>query len=206
MLTSTRAIIVRHLREFYQHDTSIGVACVFLNHKDRAAQRSANLLASIWMQLSYMPDVHPSVSSLYRENTSKGTRPSLEEVITVLRFELRRYSKVFIILDALDECEDGIASDILNELCRAGPNVNVLVTSRYPKGDQSLFEHSPTVTIRPLEMDILRYVETRIKSSNQLYRHIARKPSLREEILDSVLKKAHGMCVSYSHIVQSNQF
>jgi hypothetical protein len=116
-----------------------------------------------------MPDVHPSVSSLYRENTSKGTRPSLAEVMTVLRFELRRYSKVFIILDALDECEDGIASDILNELCRAGPNVNVLVTSRYPKGDQSFFEHSPTVTIRPLEVDILRYVESRIKSGNRLY-------------------------------------
>jgi hypothetical protein len=48
--------------------------------------------------------VPSGIKSLYENHKTKRTRPSCDEIVTALHTTVLHYSKVFIIIDALDEC------------------------------------------------------------------------------------------------------
>ena len=63
---------------------------------------------------------------LYRRHSKKQTRPTLGELSKLLQSEVRHISKVFIVIDALDECPE---SNRTRESFLAGPKLFSLLRS-----------------------------------------------------------------------------
>ncbi|KAE8398441.1 ankyrin repeat-containing domain protein [Aspergillus pseudonomiae] len=99
------SIIVDHLRRELNANNKLGVACVYCNSKDQARQTVDSILASLLLQLAVARGgpVDDEVKELRQNDDQKHTHPDVDEVRKVLYHELRRYSKVFLIVDALDE-------------------------------------------------------------------------------------------------------
>lgn len=80
-------------------------------------------------------DTPDSVKKL-SEYKNKGHRPDLKTLEYIFATTIRGFSKVFVVLDALDECPDsnGERETLLNCLCRiqdlAYENLHFLCTSR----------------------------------------------------------------------------
>lgn len=59
-----------------------------------------------------------SMKSLYERHKDKRTRPSLDEISKALHSVVADYSRAFIIIDALDECQvsDGSRRMLLTQI------------------------------------------------------------------------------------------
>lgn len=93
------------------------------------------------------------LKGFYTKNFSQGTRPALDALCGLLQAELRSRSKIFIVLDTLDECPDdeGNRSAVLDAF---DPILNMLITSRTFDDDLLALEHVRTLEIgaRPEDM------------------------------------------------------
>lgn len=160
-------------------------------------QTSVNLLASIWMQLAYNADVSQEVQDVYKTHMSKDTRPDLKEVSKILQGEIGRYSSVYVILDALDECSyiDRVGAIVLQELCKLQSHISLFVTSRHTPDHQPSLHNVSVLEVKAQKTDIRKYIEARIEAEPLLLSHFAREPDLRDLILDTVIERANGMYV-----------
>ena len=140
--------------------------------------------------------VSDDIIASYRQHSRRQTRPSLAEFSDLLQSEVRRFLKVFIVIDALDECseKDGIRG-FLPEVRKLPSNVHVLVTSRHVTLIEHEFQNVVRLEVSATDDDIRSYAEARIEEHTQLIRHIKSDPTLQGTILDSIVQKAKGMYV-----------
>jgi hypothetical protein len=144
--------------------------------------------------------VPADVKNLYESHRTKRTRPSFDEIIKVLHSTIGLYSRVFIIIDALDECH--VSNEGRNRLLsvvfslQIQAQINVFATSRFVPEITSQFQGCISKEIRAEEDDILRYVNGRIP---QLLRsRISKYPDLQNAIRREIVKAVDGMYVHSS--------
>jgi len=117
--TILASIIIDYLCAHAQKNPDNGIAYLYFNFRRREEQKAEDLLASLLKQLiqerSPLPD---SVKALHNRHTKNRTRPSLVEISEALQSVVAMYSRVLIIVDALDECQtsDGCRTVFLSEL------------------------------------------------------------------------------------------
>jgi hypothetical protein len=195
---------VNQLYEQFKDEGKVGVACIYCNYKEKDAQTPVNLIASLWMQLV---EDHGSLSAdvkgLYGKYVERGTRPPLSEVSRVLQSEITKYSKVFVVLDALDECSesDGTRQLFLTEIRKLMPNISLLVTSRHIANIELEFQKAACLEISANDEDVRSYLKSRIEGQPQLARHIEKDTTLQDAILHTIVKKANGMYVSIAGLL-----
>ena len=122
-------------------------------------------------------------------------RPTLAECANLLQSEVRGFSKIFIVIDALDECPEsnGTRMSFLMEIRKLQPNIHLLVTSRYIPSIEREFEKAERVEIRASNEDIRRYLGGRIERGHRLVRHVRADPALHKTIINTIVEKAKGM-------------
>ena len=172
------------------------VAYIYCNYKEQN-QTAINLVASLLQQLiQKQPKISEKIIAIYKRHSCKQTRPSLTEYLKLLQSEVYRFLKVFIVVDALDECleREGVRG-FIPEVRKLPPHVNLLVTSRHIPAIEHEFEKAARLEIYASDDDVRSYAETRIEEQPQLIRHIKVDPTLRSLILDTIVKKASGMYV-----------
>jgi hypothetical protein len=136
---------------------------------------------------------------LYEQHSDRKTRPKLAECFELLHIELTACSKAFIIVDALDECDEisGARSDLISQLMGLPLNTYVMVTSR----ELPSIEHELCLLcrleIRASDVDVRTYLEGRIEREFRLSRHVQADPTLRNIVLGTIVKKVKGMLVVY---------
>ncbi|KAJ7080036.1 hypothetical protein C8R44DRAFT_895528 [Mycena epipterygia] len=185
------SIIVDDLRT--QLDTyNIGVAVIYLNHKELDAYSPSNLLTSLWRQLVLGKPIGPNVRELYQKHREPRTRPSLAEARTVLDSIIETYSKVFILVDGLDEYPEAQCDTLLGHLCYLGYGVKLLIASR-PHITFNYRIYFETLEIRAREVDIRKYLEGQILKSPRLSKHIQNSPDLREAMEARIVQRSDGM-------------
>ncbi|KAJ7889168.1 hypothetical protein B0H14DRAFT_2562009 [Mycena olivaceomarginata] len=115
------SIIAEYLRTQFPNG-NISVACAYLNHKETDIQSPENILAGLWRQLIFGKPLHPRspAHTLYNMHYEKRTRPLLEEIHTLLHSAVAEYSKVYIIIDALDEYPEIRRHALLSNLAAFG--------------------------------------------------------------------------------------
>ncbi|KAJ7249840.1 ankyrin repeat-containing domain protein [Mycena rebaudengoi] len=193
--TVLSAIITEYLRRQFPIG-NIGVACAYLNHKETEIQSPENILAGLWRQLIFgkpLPAGSPA-HGLYARHYEKRTRPSLEEMHTVLHsVVMMEYSKVYLIIDALDEYPERRRHKLLKYLAEFRPELNLLLTSRPHVEPETFFPNTPSLEIRATEEDIRHYAEGQIQDSPRLSKHVQLHPELREEIETKIISNVDGM-------------
>ena len=191
------SIIVEHLWSSFQNDSSIGIAYLYCNYRRQHEQKPIDLLSSLLKQLlQELPSVPADITHLYGRHKNKRTRPSFDEISKVLQHAIRLYSKVFIIIDALDECQvsDEGQSRLLSELFSVQiQEVNLLVTSRPLPEIVSQFGGCILKEIRARDDDVRRYINGRIP--RLLRSQISKYSDLQDTIRGKVMKAADAMYV-----------
>ena len=111
------------------------VLCIYLSRKESQTQTLENLFGSLIRQfLEHFNSVFERenmADRVYGVETLVG-RTKKEKFVTLLRSDLCIYQRVYIVVDALDECNESIRQELeiqLNAL--RSDRVSVMITSRY---------------------------------------------------------------------------
>jgi hypothetical protein len=195
--TILTSIIVEELTSRFSTDRTIGVAYIYCNFRRQDTQKVDDLLTSLLKQLAEsQPSFPVAVKELYDRHMTKRTQPSLEEISKCLQTVTAQYSRVFLIVDALDECQisDGCRQRFLSSLfdLQAKYGANLFATSRPISNIEKAFEGNSKLEIRASEEDVRRYLDGHIF---RLPGFIARSLELQEEIKTAIVKAVDGMYV-----------
>jgi hypothetical protein len=135
-----------------------------------------------------------SVKDLYRRHMHRRTRPSLDEISKTLHSVVASYSRVYIIVDALDECQvsNKCRSRFLSNLfnLQAKTEAQLFVTSRPIPDIEKEFKGCLSLEIVASDEDVGRYLDNHIL---QLPTFVLSKPKLQEEITTEIVKAVKGM-------------
>lgn len=193
-LINDSSIVVDNLRAELESET-IGIAVIYLSHKETETQSPTNLLAAVWRQLVLGKNLSFDEQLLYARNREQRTRPSLEDTYSVLCSTVSKHVRVFIVVDALDEYPEEKRDILLRHLLKLGPTVNLMLTSRphIQINHTTAGSHLQTLEIRATEPDIRRHLDAQISQSPRLSRHMKNCPGLRDEIEKTIVKRSDGM-------------
>ncbi|KAF4631610.1 hypothetical protein G7Y89_g6521 [Cudoniella acicularis] len=192
ILTST---VVDYLYTKIQKDTNIGIAYLYCNFRRQDEQTAEELLTSLLRQLAQgLPSLLGSVKSLYDNHKDKRTRPTFNEVSGALQSVGALYSRIFIVVDALDECQasDGCRTKLLTEIFafQAKSRANIFATSRLIPEINEQFKDSMRLEIRASDYNVQRYLDSHML---QLPRCVLRSSELQGEIKAEIIKATNGM-------------
>jgi hypothetical protein len=204
--TILTSIVVDNLCNRFRHDKTIGIAYIYCNFRRQDEQKIEDLLASLLKQLTqYQPSLSGIVKDLYDRHKDKRTRPSFDDVSRALQSVASMYYRVFIVVDALDECQvsggcrSRLLSEVFNLQIKAG--ANVFATSRFIPEITQKFEGSTTIKIRSRDEDIRSYLDGLMITLPSFVRE---DPNLQEEIKTKIVGTVEGMYVHY-HAFRANE-
>ncbi|KAG5782522.1 hypothetical protein H9Q73_003823 [Fusarium xylarioides] len=193
--TIITAIVIEHLSTKFEEQGNIGIAFIFCNFRRHHEQTLEDLLAALLKQLTQQQSAVPSaVTELYKSYKKKGQRPSVEKLSTALQFVSSVFSRTFIIIDALDECQTvgGCRSSFLDELLslQACCGINLFMTSRFIPEIADYLESQTNLEIRPSDDDVRKYLDGRMSQLPGFIRH---DRAFQEDIKEGVVKAVSGM-------------
>jgi hypothetical protein len=190
--TMIAATTVDHLWK-HVRDKDIGVAYIYCNYKSQTDQNATNLAATILKQLTQeSQSITEPVVNLYDRHADRGTRPSLEEIRTALQAVISSYSKVYIVIDALDEClnhDRGPLLAMLRNLQSRG-NLSFMATSRSIPEVMQHFNLLPMLDLRASDFDVKLFVASQM---DLLPDFVHRDGELQTTIQDGISTAAGGM-------------
>jgi hypothetical protein len=193
--TILSSIVVEDLTTRFRNDKSVGIAYLYCNFRRQYEQKPEDLITSLLKQLlqklSSIPD---SVKIIYDQHKDKQTRPSLDEILKTLESVIATFSRVYIIVDALDECQLSggcrlrFLSSILSLQARTG--ARLFATSRPTPDIEKTFKNCLSLEILASDEDIQTYLNGHM---SQLPKFVLSKPKLQEEIATEIVKAVKGM-------------
>lgn len=195
--TIITAIVVNHLLTHFQGHPKIGFAYIYCNFRQQNEQTALRLLTNLLKQLSQGQSHLPkTVKDLFDKHKETRTQPSLGEVTAALQAITENYSRSFIVIDALDECQElgqlGLLDGVFDLQTKTG--VNILATSRFSESIKKQFDGCPTVEISATDGDILTYLNGQIslRRSNMI------NGDLQGKISTQLTKASGGMYTTFS--------
>jgi hypothetical protein len=198
-----RSTIIDHIGNFAEDNHGVTISYFYFDYKDVSKRDSRKaietLIVSISRQspatLAYVEDI----SKKYREFKSQCTFPTLCSILKkCLEFQQRN----FVILDALDECND--REELLHflvELSKSeSSSLNLLMSSRRETDIQKQLDHLPQITLAEASNahDINLYIQSRLQEMINGKKLKLRDSNLQEEIFQCLSSRANGMYVSPS--------
>ncbi|KAJ7222464.1 ankyrin repeat domain-containing protein [Mycena pura] len=190
--TVLASLVVNYLEVEAQND-NIGLACIYLNHKETEIQSLPNLLGALWKQLVLRKSIPATMHGLYDYHQERRTRPNLKEFCKALESAISQYLKVYFIIDALDEYSEHARHLFLEYLGTLGPQVHIMMTSRPHLDLGTVFPGLQILDIQATEEDLYRYLAMQIKNSPRLSKHIQTHPELVDEIQSKIVGNCKGM-------------
>ena len=183
----------------------IGIAYIYCDFTNRDGQKPPNILASLIRQLiEQLPSVPQEVEDLYKKyrkiqpsSRLSADTPHFSEALRLVIS--RNYARVFIIIDALDECQD--ATDLLPEFSKLQgyTRANILATSRPEKHIEAAFEKafggSLRLGISARDEDVAKYIDGRISELDLVTDDLEEdlKTELKMKIKDKVIEAVDGV-------------
>ncbi len=169
----------------------------YFDFQERQKQLVQNFVRSVIVQLSnqHRPTVK-IVEGLFNSHFRASTSPMLPELIDVIRRMMEKSPKIYLVVDALDECEDRKSLlEFLVELRSWNQtNLHILATSRRETEIEDSLSASATHRISleesVVDADILTYVSHQLQHDPKLSKW---PKDIREEIRLALLEGASGM-------------
>jgi hypothetical protein len=191
--TMIAAIAIDHLGRLAQAD--VGLAYLFCNYKSQVDQSLHGLLSALLKQLvQSRTDIAASVTRLYDHHSKQNSKPSRDEIFTALLTICSNHTRVYIVVDALDECtnQDGTRSRLVEKLgeLQARTNVRLLFTSRFIPEITERFLSNPMLEVRASKEDVKQFVAGQIP---RLPSCIRRDDELALAVQSKIIEAVDGM-------------
>lgn len=194
-VTEPRSLLIDSLQKATRN-RDVGIAYIYCSYKERQRQSSSNLIASIFQQfLMQKSDIPIDVINLYERHTRIKTRPLLNDYLRHLRAIIKDFSRVYIIIDGLDECSEAnlTRSNFLAGINEIRPHICTFVTSRYLPNIARELDGATRLQIQANDDDIRKYLIQRLQKWEFLRSHLDKDPNLHETIIGSIINKAQRM-------------
>jgi Cdc6-like AAA superfamily ATPase len=192
--TILTSIVVDHLFSKFRTDLDVGIAYLYCNFRQQQQQRLEDLLSSILKQwLQKQTSVPQNIKKLYEMHKRITTRPSLDEILEALNSVASLYSRVIIIVDALDECDNSGGNrqkflSLIRDLQRK-TKANLFATSRINTEIAKSLDPSLSLDIRANEHDVKSYIDGQLL----LLQSDIVDDDLRDSIRKDVVASVDGM-------------
>lgn len=195
--TIITSMVVEELASRFSKDENVGLAYVYCNFRRQDEQKAEDLLSSLLKQLTQeRPSLPDSVQSLHAKHKDRRRRLLFDEISKTLQAVAAMYSRVFIIVDALDEYQssDGCRERFLSNIFSLQNNVqaNIFATSRPIPEISAKFHESISLEICATDEDVQTYL------ASQIYRlpsFVIRSLDLQNQIKVTIAKAVDGMYV-----------
>lgn len=189
----TRSNIIEHLET-----RKDGSACLFIffDYLQKNVQTPYNIAVSILKQLvKQHSDLSESVRKMYTELKDLSTPPRTPELLNVINQECKRFKRVRLIIDGVDECPAHASENSRAELFRMihglTPETNLLLTARAPYNEIRSVGAVVELKYSPTKEDFRCYLEA------QIQRHCTFNDLLaeldHEELVELITSQARGM-------------
>lgn len=189
------SILIEELHSLYGHKSDVGIAFVYCNFKRHEEQDLEHLLASLLRQLAQSKSSVPeSLKLLYNYHRNKDSRLSIDDICKVLSLASEDFSRVFIVIDALDECltSNRLRARALDEIFKLQTrhSLSFLATSRLIPEIATKFDQAPSLEICASNPDVMTFLTANL---NKLPSFVSRNPELQHEIIKKITEAASGV-------------
>lgn len=158
------SLVIKHLSSELESNLSAS-AYLYYEYGRQTEQDVEHLLASLIQQLSeYQNSIHKSLQTLFDGYKKNEGRPTYEELTTVFSSISKSFDRVFIVIDALDECNENVRERLLRSIRKAqsGAEISLIVTSRRVPNVEDEFKEELHQAIEASEGDIETFLDCRI--------------------------------------------
>ncbi|OJD32444.1 ankyrin repeat-containing [Diplodia corticola] len=158
--TVLASIVIDYLRAT-RKSKSTKIAFIFCEENSRQDQSASSLLAELLKQL-----VEEDASLPIGVRTLYGSRPEASELSKILRSVASRCGRVFVVVDAIDQCSNQVREELLDAIdhLRGESNTAFLVTSRKEPSIEKLFADYSRLDMQASDEDIGDYVDKEIST------------------------------------------
>lgn len=185
-------MVISHLQSTFDTDEKTGIAYLYCDYMQ--PQTEEDLLRIMLKQLAERSAALPSsVVTLYNKHNPRRTTASMHEISEALFTVIASYSKVFLIIDALDECHsNGTRIKLLNAIfsVQGKTKTRLFATSRDMDEITELFVDCGRLEIRARDEDVERYLDSRM---DELPMFIQRQTRLCDKIKTTIIARVDGM-------------
>ena len=178
-------------------EESIAVAGLYCDYLSQQEQTTTNIMGAILKQLVGRGGIPNYLRDVFQKSKAEfgGRGPLLADLMGMLRTAIASLSRVFICLDALDECLPKYLPELLESLrdiARESPRTRLFLTGRPHVREDVLryFSKPVAIPISPNSDDIRNYVEMRL---NRDADPEAMSSDLRADIVRVILEKISDM-------------
>lgn len=195
--TFLSSVVIDHFRD-QAVTQNYGVAYIYFDYKERDQQRPTQVIASLAKQLAAQttdPSLPTEIERLYEKLERQEKKPSTEELFGALLGTFKSFSQVFLVFDALDECnQDSQRRGLLPLFHRMGQSgANIFLTSRqHPEDIQQSFYDIPKLELSAQKEDIEIYIRQKIEENPRASRLIQRA-KCHDRIVSELIDCAQGM-------------
>lgn len=191
--TIMASIVIDDLPQRFSGREDVGLAYIYFNFKDPAKQEVHDLLSSLVKQLAQSrPSLPEALGSTYDAHEKKRTKMSTQEVLDSLHSIASSFSRLFVVMDALDECNAESRQAFLKGIRQLQENhpVSILATTRQVPDIVDGFGDCVCLHIKASDDDVLQYISSRLPGMQSFVRS---QPEIQEKIKKGVLARTAGM-------------
>ncbi|KAL1601661.1 hypothetical protein SLS60_006576 [Paraconiothyrium brasiliense] len=153
---------------------------------------TTNLLKQLVQQRSGLSD---QVRKMYEDFKHLNSPPSTPELLRVIDQESKRFAKVRLVVDGLDECPAHVSNNaraaFLHVIRSLSPNTSLLITSRASDYDQHDLGDVAELRYAPTDEDMHRYLRVQLQNHCAFNEVLAR--ANHDTVVQAIALQAKGM-------------
>ena len=192
--------VIEEVKALYSSNPTVAIAYFYFDFNDTEKQRHDRFTRSLVEQLAWQSvNALAFLDSVVSRKQNANEQPKQEELELTLQQMLGDFEETFIIIDALDECEEREELILLLVKLKSwgGEKMHVLVTSRKERDIEEGLAPLLTREIRLqsalVDKDICNYISERLRNDTKLRKW---PTNVREEIERALIDGAQGMYVN----------
>ncbi|PLB46615.1 hypothetical protein P170DRAFT_438328 [Aspergillus steynii IBT 23096] len=181
----------------YKQDHATYVAFLFADPDIGHRTTAEDIISSILKQFLIEHEFSTCCShleNLYTAHHRRKSRPSWEECLEVFRLFMERLSKVYIVIDGLDQ--QGILDESVTMLLSAlesWTNLNLLITTRSKTPFTDWKRPRAYINISASKQDMKSYIEHRTIMVPGLQNILVGDTSVQDAFVDTIINQSQGM-------------
>ncbi|KAI1120343.1 hypothetical protein F5Y10DRAFT_128012 [Nemania abortiva] len=193
--TVLASIMIEHLRSKFRSNDSI---CLFMyfDFKDQKQYLLRDLYLSLLTQLLQRRRSFTEQAKNAFKTWETPTYPTTDEYLEILIAEIRTYSSVYIVIDALDECPNDVQnstrSRLVKSFCSFPPNTHIVFTTRPDSSIEKEVQGHYCIDVFAKDQDLEDYLRKRVADLSDLQPTFS-KERFHESIFSHIVERSKGM-------------